>query len=118
MGIQRVNSESHYSKSSKHIDDDVTPDSLRKKPKLIDPDNALDTDNDFESAVSYIEGEMAENSINHYDSWITLNDSDSYIAIPKSSSKTLLPPEMFGVGANKNVNLFNKIFNEKYLCCK
>lgn len=61
---------------------------------------------------------MAENSINHYDSWISLNDSDSCTAIPRSSSKTLLPPEMFGVGANKNVNIFNTIFNEQYLSCK
>ncbi|CAI6359810.1 unnamed protein product [Macrosiphum euphorbiae] len=113
--LMRVNSESHYSKSSKHIDDDVTPDSHRKKPKLIDPDNALDTDNDIESAVSYIEGEMAENSINHYDSWITLNDSDSYIAIPKSSSKTLLPPEMFGVGANKNVYFVTNKLNTEWI---
>lgn len=105
-----VNSVSHNSKSSKHIDNDVTHDnSLQQESRLIDPDNALDTENEFETAISYLEGEMAENSINNYDSWISLNDSDSCTAILRSSSKTLLPPEMFGVGANKNVNLFNTI---------
>jgi len=57
---------------------------------------------------------MAENSINNYDSWISLNDSDSCKTILSSSSKTLLPPELFGEGANKNV-LLNIIFNEQYL---
>eukprot|EP00102_Acyrthosiphon_pisum_P010181 XP_008178383.1 PREDICTED: radial spoke head protein 6 homolog A-like isoform X2 [Acyrthosiphon pisum] len=107
--LMRVNSVSHYSKSSKHLDNDVTNDSLRQDPKLIDPEN------EFESAVSYIEGEMAENSINHYDSWINLNDSDSCIAIPKSSSKTLLPPEIFGVGANKNVYFVTNKLNTQWI---
>lgn len=57
---------------------------------------------------------MAENSINDYDSWISLNDSDSCKTILRSSSKTLLPPELFGEGANKNV-LLNIIFNEQNL---
>jgi len=105
---------------SKQIDNDVTHDhSLQQETKLKEyTHNAIETENEFESAASYLDGEMSENSINHYDSWISLNDRDSCTAKLRSSSKTLLPSEIFGVGANTNVNLFDAIFNKQYLFCK
>jgi len=89
---------------------------FQQEIKSIDSENALqETVSEFES---YFEGEMTENSINQYDSWINLNDDDSCKTIQKSTSKTELESEMIGVGANKNVNLYKKIFYKQYLFCK
>lgn len=116
MGIQTVNSISHNLKSSKQIVNDIGDNNLStQETKSIDIENAQEIGNEYESNLSYLDGEMTENSINQFDSWISLNDSDSSKTIPKSSSKIVLESEMIGVGTNKNVNLFKTIFNKQYL---
>ncbi|XP_026820231.1 radial spoke head protein 6 homolog A-like [Rhopalosiphum maidis] len=109
-----VNNVSHNSKSSKQIVDDVTHDNLfQQEIKSIDTENALqETVSEFES---YFEGEMTENSINQYDSWINLNDDDSCKTIQKSTSKTELESEMIGVGANKNAYFVTNKLNTKWI---
>lgn len=84
----------------------------QQETKSIDTEIAQEIGNEYESMVSYLDGEMTENSINQFDSWISLNDSDNCKTIPKSSSKIELKSEMIGVGTNKNVNLFKIIFNK------
>lgn len=107
MGIQTVNSISHNSKLSKQIVNDIADNNLSQQEiKSLDIENAQEIGNEYESDLSYLDGEMTENSINQFDSWISLNDSDSCKTISKSSSKIVLESEMIGVGANKNVNFF------------
>lgn len=90
----------------------------QQETKSIDTEIVQEIGNEYESMVSYLDEEMTENSINQFDSWISLNDSDSCRTIPKSSSKIELETEMIGVGTNKNVNLFKTIFNKQYLFFK
>jgi len=104
---------------SKQLDNGVTHNHLiHQETKSIDTKNISEFENEFESILSDFEGEMDKNSIKRYDSWISLNDSDSCHTVQKSSSKHLIPPEEFGVGANKNVNLSKTLFSLQYLFCK
>lgn len=119
MGIQTVNSINHNSKLSKQIFNDIADNNLsHQETKSIDIENAQEIGNEYESNLSYLDGEIIENSIDQFDSWISLNDSDSCKTIPKSSSKIVLESEMIGVGTNKNVNLFKTIFYKQYLFFK
>lgn len=113
MRIQTANSVNHDSKLSKQIDDiDSHSQSIEQETKFIEPE-VIDMDNEFESTVSDIEGEMSENEMIQYDSWTSFSDSDSCKTTLKSSPKNFTPPEMLGFGANRNVNLFKTQFDKQ-----
>ncbi|KAF0757937.1 radial spoke head protein 4 A-like [Aphis craccivora] len=111
-----VNSINHNSKLSKQIFNDIADNNLsHQETKSIDIENAQEIGNEYESNLSYLDGEIIENSIDQFDSWISLNDSDSCKTIPKSSSKIVLESEMIGVGTNKNVYFVTNKLNTRWI---